>query len=331
MGSELQILTAKNLTVGYKKKQVLSALDLTLKYGKLTCLLGPNGAGKSTLIRTLTGIQKGLSGSVTLDGKEVETISSKELARKISLVLTDRLTPGNLTVYALVSLGRFPYTSWIGTLKDLDKELIHWAMEVTGTLKFADRHIGELSDGEKQKVMIARALVQDTNIIILDEPTAHLDSPNRIEIFHLLHTLAKDTDKTILISTHEIDMAIEHGDDMWLVMPEKNINTGIPEDLILNGALEKAFGSEQLSFDYAKGRFTRKSQLQEVSLNVIGDPIHVKWTKSALERAVFGSAEKSIEIEKVGEAIQWKIQETGKTFNSIELLIKHLTLDENKH
>ena len=127
-----------------------------------------------------------MSGNVLIQERSLSEITPREMAKTLSLVLTDRVTPGNLTVFALVSLGRFPYTSWMGALNNKDKELIQWALEATGTLHFADRHVGELSDGEKQKVMIARALVQDTDIIILDEPTAHLDSPNRIEIFHLL-------------------------------------------------------------------------------------------------------------------------------------------------
>lgn len=325
------ILSTQNLTVGYKDKGVLSSLNLSLKQGKLTCLLGPNGSGKSTLIRTITAIQKVLQGNVELEGKEITSISSKELAKKISLVLTDRVTPGNLTGYGLVSLGRFPYTSWMGSLSNSDKELIHWAMEVTGTLQFADRHIGELSDGEKQKIMIARALVQDTNIIILDEPTAHLDSPNRIEIFHLLQNLSSETNKTILISTHEIDMAIEHSDDMWLVMPDKTIQTGLPEDLILEGALEKAFGSENLVFDYSKGRFTRRKREQTTLCKVVGDTVKIRWTENALERAGLLTQDHKVEILETNGGIEWKLNDTEKTFNSIELLIKYLKIDENKH
>lgn len=326
------ILKATDLAVGYKEKHVLSGLDLGLKSGELTCLLGPNGSGKSTLIRSLTGIQKPLSGDVNIQDQPLESISQKEMAKKLSLVLTDRVAPGNLTTYALISLGRFPYTSWMGSLNEIDKKLIQWAMQVTGTLQFANRHIGELSDGEKQKVMIARALVQDTDIIILDEPTAHLDSPNRIEIFHLLKELTVDTGKTILISTHEIDMAIEHSDNMWLVMPDMNIATGLPEDLILNRSLESAFGSEKLSFDYLKGRFKRSNTMPTPTFDITGTPIQVKWTQNALTRAVLPK-NKKFKIEILGDDDQpiWKTHEPGKTFNSIELLINYLKLDENKH
>ncbi len=293
--------------------------------GELTCLLGPNGSGKSTLIRSLTGIQKPLLGEVTIAEKRLFDINSKEMAKTLSLVLTDRVAPGNLTVYALVSLGRFPYTSWMGSLSDSDNKLIQWALEVTGTIQFADRHLGELSDGEKQKVMIARALTQDTDIIILDEPTAHLDSPNRIEIFHLLRELTKTTGKTILISTHEIDMAIEHCNSMWLVMPDQQIETGLPEDLVLNGALEKAFGSEELTFDYAKGKFSKGNQTTTTGFEILGDSVMAKWTLQALKRVDFTHLQnKQIEVLGSLRNVKWRVRKTEETFQSIAQLIDYL-------
>jgi len=325
MVNEKTILKSTDLAVGYKEKEVLHELNLSLNKGELTCLLGPNGAGKSTLIRALTAIQKPLSGEVRLQDRLIQDYSQKEIAHQLSLVLTDRVSTGNLTVYALVSLGRFPYTSWMGSLNEKDKKLIHWALEATGTLAFVDRHIGELSDGEKQKVMIARALVQDTDIIILDEPTAHLDSPNRIEIFHLLRELTVETGKTILISTHEIDMAIEHSDKMWLIMPDKTISTGLPEDLILNGSLEAAFGSDDLSFDYLKGRFQKAQKVSTANLKLSGDAVLIKWTQNALERAfIRGNDIPEIVINGDRNHPVWTIPLAQKTFNSIELLIKHL-------
>lgn len=318
-------MTSENLTVGYKSKKVLNDLNLNLNAGELTCLLGPNGSGKSTLIRSLTGIQKPLIGEVYIQEKPIATIDSKEMAKTLSLVLTDRIAPGNLTVYALVSLGRFPYTSWMGALNQSDKELIQWALEVTGTLSFANRHIGELSDGEKQKVMIARALVQDTEIIVLDEPTAHLDSPNRIEIFHLLQDLTKKTGKTILISTHEIDMALESCDNMWLVMPDKKVESGLPEELILNGSLEKAFGSEELTFDYLKGRFSKTPEAHDFKINVVGDPVIAKWTKNAIRR-IQAQIKSDCQIEILGTPKDpiWKVSATNESFNSLTLLINYL-------
>jgi len=332
MNSSKTILNCNNLTIGYKDKQVLSSLNLSLKKGQLTCLLGPNGSGKSTLIRSLTGIQKPIAGSVFIEERPLESISQKEMARKLSLVLTDKVAPGNLTVYALVSLGRFPYTSWMGSLGNSDKDLIHWAMDVTGTLKFANRNIGELSDGERQKVMIARALVQDTDIIILDEPTAHLDSPNRIGIFHLLQKLTDETNKTILVSTHEIDMAIDHSEHMWLVTKNKNIEAGLPEDLVLHGALEEAFGSEELTFDYTKGRFIKNQDKGTPKFHITGNPAYVKWTLSALDKLAFTSRQQQYinVLEESGNPV-WTISAGKKTFNSIALLIKQLEIDDNEH
>lgn len=333
MKSTEAILTTDQLSAGYTQSkqnvQVLANMNLALKKATLTCLLGPNGAGKSTLIRTLTGIQKPLAGAVHLDGSELSSFTQKELAKKISLVLTDRLAPGNLTAFALVSLGRFPYTSWLGQLSKADKKLIQHAMEVTGTLAFADRHIGELSDGERQKVMIARALVQDTKMIILDEPTAHLDLPNRMEVFHLLQQLAHESGKAILMSTHELDMALMGADQLWLIN-EKQVKEGIPEDLVLSGAVEAAFVRSQIIFDYEQGGFRRISSKSGKLIALDGPAILYRWTRNALERNGYRiSPEASVKIEITGtrSAPEWKLRGNATTCKTIEeLLIKLNTI-----
>lgn len=178
-----ELLHIENASVGYGQKVVLDTLNLSLKSDELTVLLGPNGSGKSTLIRSISGVQKLLGGRVCLKDIDLTDYQIKKLAHEISLVLTDNLAPGNLSVFSLVALGRFPYTSWLGSLSQADEEVIQWAIQSAGVEEFANRQLGELSDGEKQKVMIARALAQEADLMILDEPTAHLDSPNRIEIF----------------------------------------------------------------------------------------------------------------------------------------------------
>lgn len=331
MTTHKTILTTADLRAGYsakkEEKTILNKLNLDLRKGQLTCLLGPNGSGKSTLIRSLTGIQKLLSGTVEIDGKALANYSQKELARKISLVLTDRSAPGNLTGYALVSLGRFPYTSWMGTLSESDKGLIHQAMESTGTLAFANRHIGELSDGERQKIMIARALVQDTEMIILDEPTAHLDLPNRIEIFHLLQELAHKANKAILLSTHEMNMALSSADRLWLVTNQHTIEAGLPEDLVLNGQLEKAFTRESLVFDYETGGFRRKSEEKHTQVAISGPDILKRWTRSALERNGFNVVQDAylrIEISGSKEAPEWCTNKDNKTYKTIEELLLNI-------
>lgn len=332
MKNQKTILTTKELNVGYASKVgaklILENLNLSLEKGKLTCLLGVNGAGKSTLMRSLAGIQKSLNGEVLIYGRAVSSISPKAMARQLSLVLTDRVAPGNLTAYALVSLGRFPYTGWLGTLSDKDKAVIHQAMEATGSLPFANTHIGELSDGEKQKVMIARTLAQDTEIIFLDEPTAHLDLPNRIEIFHLLRKLALEGDKAILLSTHEVDMALTHADQLWLVTRQHSIAQGCPEDLVLGGQFEKAFQKEHLRFDYELGTFKRTegSNLKNIALE--GDVMLKRWTKSALERAGYSISEsdttKKVTVSGTPGSALWYLNTTQETYKSIQELLKHI-------
>ena len=329
MTLEKTILETKDLTVGYATKEVLSDLDLELKSGELTCLLGPNGSGKSTLMRSLAGIQRPLRGSVMYGKKLVGDISSKDLATKLSLVLTDRTTPGNLTAYAVVSLGRFPYTGWLGTLSKNDKSKVQWAMEATGSEKFANTHIAELSDGERQKVMIARSLAQDTPVIFLDEPTAHLDLPNRLEVFHLLKELAASSEKSILLTSHEMDMSLGNADRLWLVSKNKKIDSGVPEDLVLNGALENAFARENLDFDYEAGGFKRKVEGAGEKIYIEGSNVLVKWTRSAFERKgyqVVPHELATILISVVGELgnAEWKNNERGTTHKTIEELLANL-------
>ena len=327
-----KILHTANLSVGYKGRTVLSSLNLNLNKGQLTCLLGPNGSGKSTLIRTLAGIQKPLLGMVTLQGKSLREVSPKTLAKQLSLVLTDRITPGNLTVYGLVSLGRFPYTTWMGSLTGEDKDVIQWALEITGTMQFANRHIGELSDGEKQKVMIARALAQQTDLIILDEPTAHLDSPNRIEIFHLLRELVSSGHRAILISTHDIDTAIANADKLWLVA-NQSISQGTPEDLVLDGRLEKAFTKEGLSFNYSLGRFEKAINNNGLKVLIKGSSLSAHWTESALRRAGFQPVEHlpqvTIEVLDDGSTRKW-ILNNQLEITTIEELLTKLNTYENE-
>jgi len=320
------LMHIENLSVGYGAYTVLSDLSLQLYPGELTALLGPNGSGKSTLIRTISGVQKALDGHVEINQKPIAQLASKEIAKKLSLVLTADQTPGNLTVYALVALGRFPYTSWIGALSQEDEKIIHWAMEMTNISHFANRHIGSLSDGERQKVMIARALAQQTEIIILDEPTAHLDTPNRLEIFNLLRDLAATSGKAILVSSHDIDTALHYADRMWLVN-QTSIAAGIPEDLVVSGALEQSFARESLQFDYAKGVFFKDAEKTKRPIKLTGEPILVKWVQNALEREGYVIEDKAaIEVSAQGKRGKPQYIIAGKetTYITIEELINDL-------
>lgn len=285
------LLTAADLVVGYlaaKKtpRPVAGPLQLSLWPGELVCLLGPNGAGKSTLLRTLAGLQPPLGGRLDLGGTSLAALSAPERARQLSIVLTDRIDAGNLTVRELVRLGRHPHTGWLGGLSAYDEAQVVAALVATGTEAFAPRPVGELSDGERQKVLLARALAQDTPVVLLDEPTAHLDLPNRVALMRLLHRLARQTGKAILLSTHELDLALQAADRIWLLPAEGALRTGTPEDLVLSGSFAAAFAREGLAFDAATGTFALHAPTGP-AVQLIGDGAAAFWTRRALEREGF--------------------------------------------
>jgi iron complex transport system ATP-binding protein len=314
------ILQTQDLHIGYqpgskKVKPVAGPLQLNIYPGQLICLLGPNGAGKSTLIRTLAGLQPMLGGRVEIDGTSIAELKPAEMARKLSMVLTDRVRTDNLNAYTLVALGRYPYTGWLGTLSTEDKKKIRWAIEATQTQGFLHRKINQLSDGEGQKVMLARALAQDTPLIILDEPTAHLDLPTRVELMRLLHQLARQTKKAILLSTHELDLALQAGDQVWLLDANGRLTQGVPEDLVLNGSFETAFDKAGFHFDKATGTFNIH-QGRGQKINLFGDGALAFWTRRALQREGYaicddGQAEKAIEIWAQDEAVRWRVKLDG--------------------
>ena len=253
-----KILTASNLSIGYvsKKHQNIIAenLNLNIENGQLIALVGANGIGKSTLLRTLTGIQKPLTGTITLNEKNIFSYDSIELAQNLSLVLTEKLPPSNLSVFELIALGRQPYTNWLGTLSEIDLEKINAAIALTHTEHLVDKKIHEISDGQLQIVLIARALSQDTALIILDEPTTHLDLHHKVSVFKLLKKLTKETNKSVLFSTHDIDLAIQLSDEM-IVMTEESVAQGQPCNLITKGVFNSLFKDSSISFDAEKGKF----------------------------------------------------------------------------
>jgi iron complex transport system ATP-binding protein len=252
------ILSTSNLSIGYqtKKEQIVisSNINLNLKPGKLIALVGANGIGKSTLLRTITGIQKSISGLVLLNGKNIFLYNSKEMAQNLSVVLTEKLPPSNLTVYELIALARQPYTNWIGKLCESDIEQIKRAIELTQIQHLITKKQFEISDGQLQKVLIARALAQDTSLIILDEPTTHLDLLHKVSVLKLLKKLSQETNKCILFSTHDIDLAIQLSDEM-VVMTENLIIQDEPCNLIQQGVFTTLFKDEKIVFDNQKGKF----------------------------------------------------------------------------
>ena len=283
-----KIITIESLAIGYhssakEKKIVASNINLLLLKGELVCLLGPNGAGKSTLMRTLSGMQAPLSGTVFLDGKNLHQLPSRILAKNISVVLTEKVEGGLLTAYEVVSLGRYPYTNWSGALASEDHAIITGAIDMVGAQELAHRTLAELSDGERQKIMMARALAQEPKVMILDEITAFLDLPRRVEFMRLLRKMAHETNRAVLLSTHDLDLALRGADKIWLLPKDGILTEGAPEDLVLNGDFEKAFASEGVQFDSATGSFNIHASLVP-SVYVTGNPETVRWTQRSLER-----------------------------------------------
>lgn len=282
------VLSTHNLSIGYSKKKnrttVQSGLNLELLAGELVCLIGQNGCGKSTLLRTLAGLQKPLAGKVLVDNIEFDKYRIHEKARKLSLVLTDRVEIENASVSDIVRMGRQPYSNWWGSLSEEDYRIIDEAIEMVHLTHKSDSHLNELSDGERQRVMIAKALAQDTPLVLLDEPTAHLDLPNRVEIMLLLHRLAHRTGKAIIISTHELDMALQAADRIWLMTKTDGIECGVPEDLVLQGHFHEAFQSKSYYFNSANGNFSMNYPMTK-KVWVEGDKTRIYWTLRALARA----------------------------------------------
>jgi len=269
-------LFTKNLSIGYPsvKDHILFAeLNLSLQKGQLVCFMGPNGIGKSTLIRTLAGSQKPISGEIHGTGN-----------KNVAVVLTERVNAGMMTARELVSFGRYPYLGWSVKMKEEDQVKIDEAVQQVRIQDLLDKPIHELSDGQMQMVMIARALAQDTPVLLLDEPTAHLDLNNRVEIMNLLRKLAKENNKAILVSTHELDLALQTADLVWLATSQKSIRVGIPEDLVLDGTFDEVFQFK--GFDLKTGR-VKQEPYRNTGVQLIGEGHAYLWTKNALERNGF--------------------------------------------
>ncbi|MGB2127956.1 MAG: ABC transporter ATP-binding protein [Flavicella sp.] len=248
---DIPILKAKNLCIGYTSKNnqncIARNLNLELLQGQMVCLIGKNGIGKSTLLKTLSKTQVPLDGNIWLGGKKLSDIRAENLAKKMGLVLTERIPESQLTVFEIIALGRQPYTNWIGKLNTKDYEAIENAMKQVNITELSTKKFNELSDGQSQKVMIARVLAQNTELIILDEPTAHLDLHHKIEVFKLLKRLVETTGKTILLSTHEVNLSLQIADSLWL-MSENNFVTGSKKALIASKEMERIFPKDQIFF-----------------------------------------------------------------------------------
>lgn len=296
------VISANSLSIGYTSKKsnkiLYSNLDFDLKSGQLTCLLGPNGAGKSTLLRTLSASQPALGGKLTLMGRNITEYSEKELSRTIGLVLTERIFAGALTVRQLVALGRQPHTGFFGRLSGYDKEIIEHALGQTGIIHKADTYTAQLSDGERQKAMIAKAMVQECPVILLDEPTAFLDAISRIEILTLLHRLAHEEDKAILLSTHDIEQALVTADNLWLLTPLHGMYCGVTEDIILSGMMDRLFPNADIRFDIMHGCFSPTVKANRSIILHTNNEILKHWTQNALNRHGYLCLEETPEHDK---------------------------------
>lgn len=279
--SAAPFLAASGLTVGYSRPAgnniLFRDLNVDLHGGQLVCFMGPNGSGKSTLIRTLAGLQKPLQGRI-----DFATTQAKDaLPLAVSVVLTDRVTAANLSVRELITYGRYPHLGWSLRLAPRDTEIVDKTIEDLNLGGLAAKKIYEISDGQMQMAMIARALAQDTQIMLLDEPTAHLDLNNRVEIMSLLRKIAHTSGKAILVATHELDLALQTTDLIWLSGHNQEIITGIPEDLVLNGSFDNIFRFK--GFDLKTGKM-QHTPYRDTTVTLRGEgPVYL-WTRNALER-----------------------------------------------
>ncbi len=253
-------LSASGLNIGYTLRRgvtsiVHSALELELCSGRVTALLGLNGAGKSTLLRTLCGFQPPLGGDIKLMGRDLSKYSQSDISKMVGVVLTEKTAAGGISVYDLVGLGRYPYTGFFGELSAEDHSIVEESLLAVGIAHKSQNFVSELSDGERQKVMIAKALAQQCPIIILDEPTAFLDIVSRVEVMALLRRLAHEQGKTILLSTHDLDMAIQMCDSLWLLQKGEPLCLGTPQELTASGDITRFFSRGGISFDPTTLRF----------------------------------------------------------------------------
>ena len=326
-----EILSLDALKIGYvsgkKENILLPPLYARAGRGELIAVIGRNGIGKSTLLRTLIGLQQPLGGEIYYNGKNIKDYSRIDLAQKAGYISTEIVRVSNMRVYDLVALGRFPHTNWIGKIEMKDHEVILDAIEKTSMGPFCRKYISELSDGERQKAMIARILAQDTDIMIMDEPTAFLDIAGKYEILHLMHMLSGKSGKTIIFSTHDLQMAINQSDKIWLILDKKLVE-GAPEDLIIAGAFDHLFDTSSVRFNSEEGTFSFPTEEKGI-MYVEGEGYKKHWTEKAINRAGFTiSKEKTMPfIITPSEAKNyWQLTTAGTVleFGSVYELITYL-------
>lgn len=323
--SSLEII---GLSVGYTNKEIAKDINLTLEKGQLVCLLGQNGVGKSTLLRTLSNLQDSLQGSIEIDGLDIGILDRRDLAKKLGIITTEKIGMSNMTVRELVALGRYPYTNWIGKESEGDTQKIEEAISRCRINYIENSKLSAISDGQFQKAMVARVLAQDTDIILMDEPTAHLDVVNRVEMFQLLQSIKQETGKSILISTHELDLSMQFADKLWLMNFNAPITTGTPEDLGFSGEIEKVFFHEEFHLDSRTGQVKLKQEIKQF-FQIIGANKPSHWIQKALERKGYGVSPKGsiINVQIIDHELVWEIG--GHKGNGISTLLESIESNES--
>lgn len=248
MKKEHPVLKARNLSIGYPDQIIAEHINFDIYKGELTAVIGINGSGKSTLLKTVSGDLPKRSGEIILENQPLQSLSSREIAEKISIVLSNPVISQNLTVYEIVALGRQPYTNWLGLLSDKDKAVVSQALQLIEIEDLVKKRSDELSDGQLQKVFIARAIAQNTELILLDEPTNHLDLYHKAFVFKMLKKLTEETNKTIVFATHELNLALQLCDQLILIQNKKVI-AGSPQELISNKKLQHIFPPDLIRFN----------------------------------------------------------------------------------
>jgi iron complex transport system ATP-binding protein len=330
--SPTSILSLSSLKIGYvkggKQNILLPPLNASAGKGELIAVIGRNGIGKSTLLRTLAGLQPALGGGIFYSGKNLNDFSRQDMALQVGYISTEVVKVSNMSVYDLVALGRFPHTNWIGNIGTGNHSIIMDAIEKTSMAGFCNRYISELSDGERQRAMIARILAQDTGIMIMDEPTAFLDIGSKYEILHLMHLLSQKNGKTIIFSTHDLQMALSQSDKIWLVLDDRLVE-GAPEDLMIEGAFDHLFELSPVQFNPENGTFSFRGK-EKGNIYVEGSGVRKKWVEKAVTRAGYSISETNtspyiIVPEGNDAAFQYISGSIVRTSETIYELINYLT------
>lgn len=340
MKTQRELLTTKDLTIGYPKGRnsaqiLLSGLSLSVEAGELVCLLGENGSGKTSLLRTFAGMNESLCGEILLLGKPLSSYTPNELAKFRAIVLTEKINGAMLTGRELVAIGRHPYTDWRGQLNCNDRALISETLQLVGAEKLENSLFNQLSDGQKQKLLIARALAQEPRLLILDEPTAFLDLARRAEIMLLLKELTRVTGCAVIVATHDLDSALRVADRFWLIGSDGQLFDDAPESIVINGLFENAFSNTDLYFNYQSGSFEKHKETS-LPIFVEGDGMIFDWTCRALKRLGYRVEDKVyteniplVKIVQNSTATTWQWEFHGDKFESTVLSTCLREISEN--